>query len=384
MEKIKVGIIGMGFIGGTHIDALRRIGSVEIIAVSDVNEGLARNKAEQYGIEKCYADFDDLIADPEIQVVHDCTPNHMHFAINEQIIRAGKHIFSEKPLTKTAAESEKLLGILKEYPDRIAGVNFCYRMTSLVQDMKHKIQAGDLGKIFLVHGSYLQDWLLYDTDYNWRVEPEFAGNSRAVGDIGSHWMDLAQVLLGSRIVSVCADMVTAHPVRKKPLSEVKTFAVNTDVEYEEINIGTEDYAGVLLKFENGVTGNFLVSQISAGRKCRLDIEVDGEKGAFYWNQETSDHMWKGNRDRNNEIVYRDPNLMDPEVRDYSYMPAGHPEGWNDALRNTFNAFYKFIQDGKKLGKDTCDFATFEDGNYIMRLTEAILKSNTEKCWIDLK
>lgn len=383
MTKIKAGIIGMGFIGVTHIDAIRRIGSVDLIAVADVNYELAKRKAEQYGISKCFSDMESFISDPDIQVVHNCTPNYMHFDINEKIIKAGKHIFSEKPLTRTIEESTKMLEILKQYPDTVAGVNFCYRMTPLVQDMKYRIRDGELGKIFLVHGSYLQDWLLFDTDYNWRVEPKLAGDSRCVADIGSHWMDIAQTVIGSRIVAVCADLVTALPIRKKPVSEVETFAVNVDMEYEDIEIGTEDYAGVLLKFENGVTGIFHCSQVSAGRKCYLNIEVDGSKSSFYWNQETSDRMWKGNRNINNEQVMRNPNSMAPEVRDYTYMPAGHPEGWNDALRNTFYAYYKYIQDGKKHGKDLSDFATFEDGHYIMLLTEAIMKSGREKRWVEL-
>ncbi len=384
MKKIKVGIIGMGFIGVTHIDAIRRIGFVDLIAVADINYELAKRKAEQYGISKCFSDVESLISDPSIQVVHNCTPNYMHFDINEKIIKAGKHIFSEKPLTRTTEESAKLLEILKHYPNIVAGVNFCYRMTPLVQDMKYRIRNGELGKIFFVHGSYLQDWLLFDTDYNWRVEPELAGDSRCVADIGSHWMDIAQNVIGSRIVAVCADLVTALPVRKKPVSEVETFAINVDMEYEDIEIDTEDYAGVLLKFENGVTGIFHCSQVSAGRKCYLNVEVDGSKSSFYWNQETSDRMWKGNRNTNNEQVIRNPNFMAPEVRDYTYMPAGHPEGWNDAFKNNLMAYYNFIADGKKLGRDSCDFATFEEGHYIMMITDAIIKSGKERHWVKIE
>ncbi len=374
----------MGFIGISHIEAIRRIGFAELVAVADTNFELARNKADQYNIEKCYPDIDSLIADPEIQVVHNCTPNHMHLSVNEKIIKAGKHVFSEKPLARSSAESAQMLELLKQYPNTIAGVNFCYRMTPLVQDMKHRIKAGELGDIYLVHGSYLQDWLLFETDYNWRVEPELAGESRCVADIGSHWIDTAQTVIGSKIVEVCANVVTALPTRNKPITEVETFAINIDVEYEEIKITTEDYAGVLVKFENGASGIFQCSQISAGRKCFLNIEVDGSKSSFYWNQETSDRMWKGNRDINNEQVMRNPNFMAPEVRDYTYMPAGHPEGWNDALRNTFYAYYKFIRDGKEHGKDPCDFATFEDGHYIMRLTEAIIKSGKDRSWVQIE
>lgn len=381
MEKIKAGIIGMGFISAYHIDALRRIGLVELAAVSDVNYEIAKSKADQYGVNKCFADMDDLIADPEIQVVHNCTPNHMHLSINEKIIRAGKHLFSEKPLARSAAESAQILDLLKQYPDTVAGVNFNYRMNPLVQDMKHKIAEGELGKIYLVHGSYLQDWLLYETDYNWRVEPEYAGISRSVADIGSHWIDTAQTVIGSKIVEVCADIATVLPVRKKPVSQVETFVVNSNVEYEEKSITTEDYAGVLVKFGNGVPGVFHCSQVSAGRKCFLNIEVDGSKSSFHWNQEAADIMWKGNRDTNNEQVMRNPNLMSPEAKKYTYLPTGHPEGWNDAFKNNFSAFYTYVADGKKQGKDLCEFATCEDGHYIMRITEAIIKSGKERRWV---
>lgn len=374
----------MGYIGVSHIEALRRIGFVELVAVADVNGALAKKRAEEFAIEKCYATVEELIADPEIMVVHNCTPTHLHNELNEKIIRAGKHVFSEKPLARTAEESEKMLALLKLYPDTVTAVNFCYRMNPLIQDAKNRIARGEIGKPNLVHGSYLQDWLLYDTDYNWRVEPAYTGVSRCVGDIGSHWMDTAQTLLGSRITKVCADTVVVHPKRKKPLKQVETFALNTDGGYEEIDIETEDYAAVLLKFENGASGVFHCSQVSAGRKCFIDIEVDGAKSSYHWNHETCDRMWKGNRDQNNEHIMRNPNLMTPEARQYSYLAAGHPEGWNDAFKSGLDAFYRFIRDGKRPGSDPCDFATFEDGHYIMRLTEAIMQSGKEQRWISIE
>jgi predicted dehydrogenase len=382
--KLKVGIIGMGYIGVSHIEALRRIGFVDIAAVADVNVELAQKKASEYGIEKCYASMEELIGDPEIVAIHNCTPNHLHLEINEKIIRGGKHVFSEKPLAKTSAESAQMLDLLRSHPNTVAGVNFCYRMYPLIQDAKARIKAGELGRPLLVHGSYLQDWLLFDTDYNWRIEPEYTGVSRCVGDIGSHWIDLAQTMIGSRIVEVCANTVIAHPVRKKPTTQVETFAVNANVEYEDKKVVTEDYAGVLIKFENGVSGVFQCSEISAGRKCFIDIEVDGSEASFHWNHEIGDRMWKGNRNSNNEEVMRNPNLMMPPAKPYSYLAAGHPEGWNDAFKNSIEAFYRYIRDGKRQGVNPCDFATFEDGHYIMKLTEAIIQSGQEKRWVTVE
>ncbi|MDR1901453.1 MAG: Gfo/Idh/MocA family oxidoreductase [Treponema sp.] len=383
MNKIKVGIIGTGYIGDSHIETIRRLGKLELTAVADVHYDLAKTKAEFFGVEKCYKSVDELIADKDIQVVHNCTPTNLHLEINEKIIRAGKHVFSEKPLGKTSAESAKMLEILKDYPDTVAGLNFCYRMNGLIQDAKNRIAAGEIGQPYLVHGSYLQDWLLYETDYNWRIEPEYTGVSRCVGDIGSHWMDLAQIMTGAKIVEVCANTVIALPVRKKPTTQVETFAVNTNQDYEEVKVETEDYAGVLLKFDNGASGIFQCSEISAGRKCFIDIEIDGSAASFQWNQQISDQMWKGHRDRNNEQIMRNPNIMTAQAKKYTHLAAGHPEGWNDAFKNNLDAYYGFIMEGKKMGKDPCDFATFKEGHYLMRLTEAIIKSGKERRWISL-
>ncbi len=383
MKKLKAAVIGMGFIGVSHVEAIRRIGLAEIVGVADTDAVLAQRKSEEYGIDRCYKSADELLADPEIDVVHNCTPNNLHLELNRKIIRAGKHVFSEKPLGKTAAESKQMLELLKEYPDTVHGVNFCYRMNPLVQDMKSRIAAGEIGAPRLVHGSYLQDWLLFDTDYNWRIEPEISGESRCVADIGSHWMDVVQTVTGAKITEVCADVVTAIPVRKKPKGQVETFAVQQAAEYEEKKVETEDYAAVLIRFENGAHGVFQASEISAGRKCFLNFEVNGEKASYYWCQERADEMWKGNRDANNELVMRNPNLMSPKGREYTYLAAGHPEGWNDAMKNNVASFYRYIADGKKPGKDPADFATFEDGDYIMRLTEAILKSGREKRWVSV-
>jgi len=302
MKKIAAGIIGMGFIGGSHIDALRRIGFVELAAVADAVPEQARRKAEEFSVPCCYDNVEALLANPDIDVVHNCTPNNLHFEINKKIIQANKHVFSEKPLGRYSSESEQMLKLLAEHPAVVGGVNFCYRMNPLVRDIKNQIKKGAIGKPVLVHGSYLQDWLMYDDDYNWRIDPEISGPSRCVADIGSHWIDLAQTVIDSKIVEVCADTLIAHPIRKKAMGAVESFAKNKSDNYEEICVTTEDYATVLVRFANGARGHFTCSQISAGRKCRLDIEINGKDGSYYWNQENSDVAWKGNRDTNNEVV----------------------------------------------------------------------------------
>jgi len=384
LAKIKAGIVGMGFIGVSHIEAVRRIGFAELVAVADTNFELAQRKAQEYCIPKCYATVDELLADEEITVVHNCTPNNLHLEVNEKIIRAGKHVFSEKPLSRTSDESARMLELLSENGNIVHGVNFNYRMNPLVQEMKHKVRNGEIGTPKLVHGSYLQVWLLFETDYNWRIEPEISGPSRCVADIGSHWMDSVQTVVGSRITEVCADLVTTIPVRKKPKGQVETFASNTNTEYEEKVVTTEDYGAVMFKMENGVSGMFCVSEVSAGRKCFLNFEIDGTKASLYWNQETADQMWMGFRDRDNCQIMRNPAFMAPDARQYTYLAAGHPEGWNDALKNNVYSFYKFIADGKTIGKDPCDFATFEDGHYIIKVTEAILKSSQTRQWVKVE
>jgi predicted dehydrogenase len=381
MERIKVGIIGMGYIGVSHVEAIRRIGFTELLAVADANTALARKKAAEFFIPKCYDSVEALLADPEIQAVHNCTPNNLHFEINQKIIKAGKHILSEKPLAKNSDESGKMVELLKHHPKTVAAVNFNYRMNPLVQEMRNKVASGEIGKVTLAHGSYLQDWLLYETDYNWRIEPEISGPSRCIADIGSHWMDAVQHVVGARIVEVCADLVTVLPVRKKPTTQVETFALNKNVEYEDRKITTEDYGAVLFKMDNGVHGVFHVSEVSAGRGCFFNFEIDGTKASMYWNQETADQMWMGHRDKDNLQIMRNPNNLSAGAKEYSYLAKGHPEGWNDAFRNNIYSFYKYIADGKRPGVDKSDFATFAEAHHIIKLTEAILKSSASRQWI---
>ena len=373
----------MGYISISHIDALRRIGGVEIVAIADADKDLAARRAAEFNIPRYYQTIDELLQDEEVQVIHNCTPNNLHLEVNKKIIAAQKHLFTEKPLARSVAETIQIVELMQDYPDVVVGVNFCYRMNPLIQDAKARIANDEIGRPLLIHGSYLQDWLLYDTDYNWRVDAEVSGPSRCVADIGSHWMDTAQTMLGAKIVEVCANTLIAHPIRKKPKGQVESFAINNNTDYEEVVVNTEDYAGALIRFDNGTVGQFQCSQVSAGRKCFIDIEVDGSQASFQWQHQTSDKMWKGNRDKNNEEVMRNPNLMMPESRKYSYLAAGHPEGWNDAFKNNLQAFYDYIRAGKKHGVDVSDFADIADSHYIARLTEAILKSSNERRWVSI-
>jgi predicted dehydrogenase len=381
MTTIKAGVIGTGFIGPAHVEALRRLGYVEVVAVAERDAELAQAKAEAMSIPRAYGDYRDMLTDDEIQVVHNCTPNNLHFQINKDILAAGKHVVSEKPLAVNSAESRELVR-LAEASGLVHAINFNYRYMPLVQQARQMCQvAGDVGRVYAVHGSYLQDWLLWETDWNWRLVPEVSGDTRAVADIGSHWCDLVQFVTGLRIVRVMADLVTIHPVRRRPKVELESFAgkVQRSEDLEDVAINTEDYASVLVEFDSGAHGMFNVSQVSAGWKNGLRFEVDGSRCALAWNQERSNELWVGRRDGPNQMILKDPAVLYPAVREYSHYPGGHNEGYPDGPKNLFRNVYGFIA-GERPGGD---FATFVDGHRAVAICEAVLASSRQKQWVDV-
>jgi predicted dehydrogenase len=382
MTKIKAGIIGTGFIGPAHVEALRRLGFVEVAAVAERGDDLAKAKAEQMSIPKAYGDYRKMLADPEIQVIHNCTPNHLHFAINKEILAAKKHIISEKPLAMTSTESRELVRLAKD-AQVVNAINFNYRYMPLVQHAREMCQAAaDVGRIYAVHGSYLQDWLLLANDWNWRLVPELSGDSRAVADVGSHWCDLVQFITGMKIVRVMADLVTIHPVRKRPKVEVETYAgkVLRPEDLEDVKINTEDYGSILLEFDSGAHGSLTVNQCAAGRKNRLYLEIDGEKCALSWNQERPNELWVGRRNGPNQTVLKDPSLLYPVAREYAHYPGGHNEGYPDGPKNLFRNVYGFIAGNRAGG----DFSTFQDGHNEIAICDAALRSSRERRWVDVE
>ena len=381
MEKINVGILGMGYIGESHIEAVRRIGYCNLYAVADTNKALAQTKADFYGIEKCCASVEEMLADPNIDAIHNCTPNFLHTEINKKIIEAGKHLFSEKPLSRTYEEAKSIIDVHNKHSEVVAAVNFNYRMNPLVQDMRGRIKKGEIGDVRIISGNYLQDWLLYDTDYSWRLEPEIAGNSCCIADIGSHLMDLVQHVTGHKITEVMADLVTMIPVRKKPLKQTQTFT-NAVGEYEEKKVENEEYGAVLFKTDKGASGVYHVSEVSAGHGCYFGVEINGSKASLRWNQEENDRLWIGHRDEDNRLVIRNPNNISDEARKYTSLAMGHPEGWNDAFKGNIYSFYDYIVKGGFNAKP--DFATLEEAAEIVRLTETIVKSSKEKRWIKIR
>ena len=376
-----MGIVGAGFVGPHHIDAVRRLGFVDIVAVAGSSQASADKKAEALGAKRGYAGYEGLVGDPDVHVVHNATPNYLHYPVNAAAIAAGKHVVSDKPLAMTAAEAKKLVDAANK-AGIVHAVTFNYRGNPLVQEARLRIARGDIGRPHFLVGTYLQDWLIKDTDYSWRLEPDKGGASSALGDIGSHWCDLAQHISGLKITEVFGDITTTIPKRKKPRGSREAFQTGTAGEsFDLVDIEVEDLASVLVRFDNGARGSFSVGQVCAGHKNDLVLEICGSKGSFRWLQERQNDLWIGYRDKANEILPKDPSLLDEGARGYAHLPGGHQEAWADAFANIMRDIYGFIAAGKKPSEPHPPaFATFEDGYRANCIVEAILQSAKRGAW----
>ncbi len=364
---------------GAHADALRRLPGVEVAAIAGHNEDRARAVAQAYGIPKAYGDPFALIMDRNIQAIHNCMYNDLHFGLNKAALEAGKHVLSEKPLALNSGETAQLVKAV-ERSELVAAVNFAYRYYPMVQQMAAMIRDGSVGPLHLAFGEYLQDWLLHRSDYNWRVDPARGGPYRALADIGSHWCDLAQYVTGQRITHVCGQKIIVHGTRRQPDVQPSTFESNPPRQGKDTPVMTEDVATALVRFEGGAAGIFVVSQVSAGHKNGLVIELNGASGALRWNQEEPERLWVGRRDGANEILLKDPNVLSDRAREFAHYPGGHPEGYPDSFRNLFADVYEHIADRRAPAR----FPTFHEAHRITRLVEAIGASNEEGSWIEVK
>ncbi len=382
MKTLHIGVIGTGFIGKQHIEAIRRIPGTEVTAIADSNSSMGQAAGEQLCINKVYKDYHEMLADSIIDVVHNCTPNSLHFEINREIIKSGKHVYCEKPLAISCEES-RILSDLADKMDLATGVNFNYRHNAMVQEMCQRIKNGSVGKPLLIHGQYLQDWLLYETDYDWRMDPKIGGPSRAVADIGSHCFDTAQFVLDQKICAVYAHLITVYPTRKRCENTGDTFSSKVGKVIEELPIHSEDAAFIMVKFEDGTSGLFNLSQVCAGKKNGLELVVSGSETSLEWNQENADRLWIGHRNTPNESIYADAKFLTGDARAYATLPAGHAVAWHDALRNAINSFYTSIRNNV-YREPHQNYATFRDGNQIMKLVEACLRSNELDQWIQVK
>lgn len=383
MKQYKVGVIGLGYIGNVHVENLARLG-IEIVAIADnKKKDLLKNLANKYKVKEVFENYKDLINFPEVEVIHNCTPNKEHFKINKYALEKGKHVISEKPLATNSKEGQKLLKLANEN-NLVTGVNFNYRYYPVIQHMKEMISRGEIGNINIIMGYFLQDWLFYETDYNWRIEKENGGPSRAIADIGSHWCDLAMYVSGLKIKELVSDLNVFHTTRKKPKEQIDTFSRDISSDFETVGVSTEDYGAVIIRFDNGTRGIFSVSQVSAGRKCKILMEVYGNKSSVAWDHERANELWIGHREKANEILLKDPALLYERGKKFSHYPGGHPEGYPSAIKNFFIDFYEYLSTYKgKINSKIIKFPTFQDGYDQVVITDAILKSNNERKWVEI-
>jgi predicted dehydrogenase len=380
MRILKTALIGTGFMGRVHAENLRRLGTVEIVALAGSSGERAREFGKSIGVNRTTGNYQELLEDSSIDAVHVLTPNALHYPICRAALEAGKHVLCEKPLTVSVEQARELVDLAAR-----TGLANCIqhnlRYYPLVQQIRRMIEAGDLGEILIVQGTYSQDWLLFESDWNWRVQAKENGALRAMGDIGSHWMDLIQHVTGLRITQVCADLATFHPTRRRPQGSVETFAGKQikAIEYENVRIDTEDFGSVLLRLGDRARGAFTVSQMSAGRKNMFSIEIYGAKSGVAWNQERPDELWIGQRNVPNQLIVKDPALLYPQAAAYADLPGGHSEGYDDTHKQVFKRFYARVADPST----PVEYPTFVDGLQGMQLLEKVAESSEKRGWVTI-
>jgi predicted dehydrogenase len=378
MTRLGMGLVGPGFVGAHHIDAVRRLGFVDVVAVAASSDASARRKADTLGVSRAYSSYEALAADPDVHVVHNTTPNYLHEPVVLAALAHRKHVISDKPLAPTAAAARRLYDTAAD-AGIVHAVTFNYRGNPLVQQAREMIAGGELGAVHYVCGSYLQDWLLEASDFSWRLEPDKGGESSAMADIGSHWCDLVEHVLGQRIVEVLADLTTVVGTRQRPTASPEAFARGARSVSEPFAVRSEDLATVLVRFDGGAKGCVSVGQVCAGHKNDLWFEASGRRASLRWRQEQQNELWVGRRDAANAVLPKDPNLLAPGAARYARLPAGHQEGWADAFFNVLRDIYGVILDRAE-GRRPSDpkppaFATFEDGYHAACVVEAVLDSH---------
>lgn len=379
MSTTGVAVAGTGFIGPVHIEALQRLSDVHVTGVLGSSPEKSERAREQIGLPKAYADLDEILDDPDVDAVHLAIPNVLHYDYVKRTLAAGKHVMCEKPLAMDAEESAELVEIAAASGLQ-AGVTYNVRFYPLNLHARSLVAGGEIGDVHAVVGSYVQDWLLYDTDYNWRVLAEKGGALRAFSDIGTHWIDLVCSITGLEIEAVLADLNTVHPVRRRPVGEVETFAGKKGgaVEREDVEISTEDCGTVLLRFKGGVKGSLWVSQVTAGRKNSCRYEISGSRNTLFWNSEEPNHLWIGDREKPNGSLIKDSAMMSDLAARFSSYPGGHQEGFPDTFKQCFRAFYDAVG-----GSDERLYPSFEEGHREVVLCDAMLKSHREERWVSV-
>ncbi|MGI9473741.1 MAG: Gfo/Idh/MocA family protein [Rubripirellula sp.] len=381
MSKLNAAVVGTGFIGPVHVEGLRRAG-VRVAGILGSTPEKSNSAAEILGIAKGYATLASVLADPDVDVVHITSPNRHHFHQASQTLAAGKHVLCEKPLAMNSQESSELVRLAKQ-AGVAAAVNYNIRYYPLCIEAAQRVRDGVVGDLFHVTGSYAQDWLFYPTDFNWRVLSEDGGSLRAVADIGTHWLDLIQHVTNRKVMSVCADLSTVYPQRRRPIGSVETYSgtLNEEQETEPIEVNTEDYGCVMLKMGDGTRGVMWVSQVTAGRKNCLRFEIAGSRQSMSWNSQSPNELQVGHRDTANECLIRDPGLLTPQAAAATSYPGGHNEGFGDSFKQLFRDFYAAIESGEFAGAPS--YPTFADGHHEILVCEAILNSHQQQRWITI-
>jgi predicted dehydrogenase len=381
VKRLKTAVIGTGFMGRVHLEALRRVEHVDVIAVAGRQMEPAKKLAEGYGVPEAFDSYDELLKNPELDAVHVCTPNASHYPIVKAALRAGKNVLCEKPVAVSTQEAEELAALAAE-----TGLRNCVchnlRFYPMVQQMRRMREAGELGEVLVAQGTYSQDWMLYDTDWNWRVEEKASGPSRVMADIGSHWFDMVEHITGQRVASLCADLQIFHPTRKRPKHSVESFTgkLPTAEDVDEVKVTTEDFGAVIFRLGKSARGVMSASQVSAGRKNGLSVEIYGTKASVTWNQERPDELWIGNRNTPNQIIVKDPSLLLPSAAKYADLPGGHSEGYDDTFKQVFRRFYASIADSSA----PVEYPQIVDGLRQMRLLDAEMESTKSRAWVEPK
>lgn len=381
MYDLSAAVVGAGFIGPVHVEALQRLG-ITVTGILGCDRAESESAQRALGLHRAYRDLDEILDDHAVDAVHLAVPNVWHYEFAKRTLNAGKHVMCEKPLAMNASESAELAELAAS-KDLAAAVCYNIRFYPLNLEARDMAARGDLGKVYAINGSYVQDWLFHDTDYNWRVLADQGGQLRAIADIGTHWMDLVLSITGLEVEAVLADLMTVHPVRKRPKGEVETFSgkMGKKVETEPVEITTEDYGCVMFRFTGGARGSLYVSQVTAGRKNCLRYEIAGSRCALAWNSQSPNEMWIGRRDGLNQQLIRDPSLLAEMPRRFINYPGGHNEGFPDAFKQCFRAFYQFIDAGDYGAPPM--YPTFAEGHREVVLCEAILQSHRQQKWITL-
>lgn len=379
-DPIGAAVVGTGFIGPVHVEALRRC-HVDVRGVLGSTPEKSAGAARDLCLPSAYRSLDELLNDRSVHVVHITSPNRHHFEQTKRCLAAGRHVICEKPLAMNSEQSAELVRLARE-SGVVTGVNYNIRYYPLCLEAAARFRSGAAGSLFHVNGSYVQDWLLHETDYNWRVEAEEGGALRAIADIGTHWLDLIQFICNDHVVAVCADLQTVHAERKRPVGGALTFTEAVeDHPTEAVPVDTEDAGSVLLKFKNGGRGVVSVSQVTAGRKNCLRFEIATDRQSFHWNSEQPNELWTGLRSQSNQILLKDAALMSPSASLHSDYPGGHNEGFPDTFKQLFRDFYTYLRQGNAAAPRS--FPTFEDGHREVMLCEAILRSHKQQSWVDV-